>query len=397
VTSPLVRPPSVFEGAVVSLSELVGAVDGLCNVDPPGLADAETVVSLQRQLERLTAVATRAVAAFDAGRAWEADGARTCSAWLAVRCRVPVSAARRRVQLGRVLRHLPAVEAAWLAGAVGEAQVRLFAAVRTPATAEVLARDEAMLVEQAQALGYRSFVRALAYWAQLADPEGTEAGAEAQYQGRKLHLSETFGGSWALSGRFDPIGGAIVSRALGMLEQELFEADWAEAKERFGADFRLSHLARTPAQRRADALVEMARRSLAVPAGARVPEPLFTVLVGYETFAGRMCELANGAVVSPGSLLRWLDRAELERVVFDGPSRVTDVGVRRRLFAGATRRAVEVRDRECFHPYCDLAAGRCEIDHVQPWAAGGPTTEANGRVACGFHNRERHRPRAGPT
>ncbi len=44
----------------------------------------------------------------------------------------------------------------------------------------------------------------------------------------------------------------------------------------------------------------MARKAMAVPAGSRLPEPLFTVLVGYETFKGRICELASGRVVSPG-------------------------------------------------------------------------------------------------
>ncbi len=67
------------------------------------------------------------------------------------------------------------------------------------------------------------------------------------------------------------------------------------------------------------------------------------MLVGYETFAGRICELANASVVSPGALVEWLEPAWVERVVFDGPSRVIDVGVSRRLFAGATRRAVQVR------------------------------------------------------
>ena len=70
---------------------------------------------------------------------------------------------------------------------------------------------------------------------------------------------------------------------------------------------------------------------------------------------------------------------------------VINVGVRRRIFTGATRRAVEVRDRECFHDDCEELAERCEIDHVVPWAAGGATTQANGRVACAFHNRQRHR------
>ena len=31
--------------------------------------------------------------------------------------------------------------------------------------------------------------------------------------------------------------------------------------------------------------------------------------------------------------------------------------------------------------------------HVQPYSAGGPTVEDNGRVACGYHNRLRHRRR----
>ena len=158
-----------------------------------------------------------------------------------------------------------------------------------------------------------------------------------------------------------------------------------------GDDVCVADLVRTPAQRRADALVEMARRAEAMPAGARLPEPLFTVLVGCETFAGRICELADGTVVAPGALVRWLDQSWVERVVFDGPDRVKNVGVRRRIFGGATRRAVEVRDRECFDEFCDVDAEHCQIDHVQPWSAGGLTVDDNGRAACGYHNRWRHR------
>ncbi len=371
------------------VDSLVSALDGLCAVDAARLGDGETIMALHRQLERLHAVTTRAVAAFDAGGSWEADGARTASAWVAGRCRLPVPSARRRLHLGRALRHMPVAERAWLAGDVGEAQVGLMAGARTPATAACFARDEALLVEQAGTLRYAHFARCLAYWAQLADPDGCEADAERQQRERRLHLSQSFGGTWVLNGRFDPMSGAIVAEALRRIDEELFAADWAEAKARVGAGVCAGDLARTPAQRRADALVEMARRSAAVPAGARLPEPLLSVLVGYETFAGRICELANGSVVTPGSVTRWLDRAWVERVVFDGPGRVSDVGVRRRLFTGATRRAVQIRDRECFHDLCDVPAEQCEVDHVTPWSQGGPTTEDNGRAACGFHNRAR--------
>jgi len=77
--------------------------------------------------------------------------------------------------------------------------------------------------------------------------------------------------------------------------------------------------------------------------------------------------------------------------VFDGPDRIENVGVRRRIFSGATRRAVEVRDRECFHEFCDIPDDGCQIDHVQPWSTGELTVDDNGRTACGYHNRRRHR------
>ena len=96
-------------------------------------------------------------------------------------------------------------------------------------------------------------------------------------------------------------------------------------------------------------------------------------------------------MLSPGSLLPWMDGAWFERIVLDGRSRVMDVGVAQRGFTGATRRAVEVRDRECFAEFCDVPAEECEIDHIEPWAAGGLTTEDNGRPACSYHNRRRQR------
>ncbi len=116
----------------------------------------------------------------------------------------------------------------------------------------------------------------------------------------------------------------------------MFEADWKEAKAVHGDDVSLDKLARTPAQRRADALVEMAIRAATAPAGGRRPRPLFTVLVDYPTMTGRVCELADGTVITPGTLAPWLSQGEVERVVFDGPSRVVDVGVRSRFFTGAT-------------------------------------------------------------
>ena len=73
-----------------------------------------------------------------------------------------------------------------------------------------------------------------------------------------------------------------------------------------------------------------------------------------------------------------------------GPEGRVEVSATARLFTGATRRAIELRDRECTHPYCDKPACDCDVDHILPFAAGGLTTQENGRVRCPFHNRLRN-------
>jgi hypothetical protein len=129
----------------------------------------------------------------------------------------------------------------------------------------------------------------------------------------------------------------------------------------------------------------MATRSRMAPVDGRRPGPLLSVLVGYETLNGRICELADGTVLAPGSLLPWLDSAYLERVVF-APDRRVEVSSTARLFTGATRRAIEVRDRECTHPYCDVPATTCQGDQIVPYRAGGATVQDNGQMLCSHHN-----------
>jgi Domain of unknown function (DUF222)/HNH endonuclease len=262
--------------------------------------------------------------------------------------------------------------------------------LRCPETEEALARDEAMLVDQARKLTFAHFGRAAAYWKQLADPDGCDQDAERRRARRDVYLVKSFRGSWLGAINLDPINGTIVSEELERLEHQLFEADRAEARELLGRDPGPGdRLARTHGQRRADALVEMAIRSKSTPNNARKPAPLFTVLVGWETLHGRICELENGTVVAPGSLLPWLDRADLERAVFV-PGRRIEISPTNRLFTGATRRAIELRDRECTHPFCEVTAPFCQSDHIQPWALGGPTTQENGRLLCRDHNRQRN-------
>ena len=342
------------------------------------------VADVYRAEARVAALKARYVAELDSRQAYAAVGAQTATAWIRHRCRVPEGAARHDVALARSLRHRPSTEAALADGDIGAAQAAAIARHhRNPRTEAAVERDDAFLATEAGRLPWRSFTTVLAYWAQHADPDGTDDAAEARKARRHLHLSRTFEGEWIVNGLLDPVAGATVDAALRRIEDTMFAADRDEA----GTSLLLK---RTPAQRRADALVELARRASSAPPGARKPAPLVTVLVGYESFAGRICELADGTVLAPGDVAALLDRAVIERAVFDGPARVMEIG-EQRFFTGALRRAIQLRDRTCTHEWCDRPADQCDVDHKLPWEWGGRTAAHNGRIYCPFHNHLRQR------
>ena len=64
-----------------------------------------------------------------------------------------------------------------------------------------------------------------------------------------------------------------------------------------------------------------------------------------------------------------------------------DLGRGRRLFTGAVRRALALRDRGCAFPGCDRPVGWCDAHHITGWANGGATTVDNGVLLCGHHHR----------
>jgi len=362
-------------GGTALTGRLRAAVDVLAAVDPDGLSDDELVeamVELRRQQARLAAATTRLTAAFDTRRVWAGDGSRSAGSWLGHRCRLPGAQMRAEVRLGRRLGHMPATADAFAAGHVAEAHASRLAPLSVGRTGEPFTRDEAMLVGYAKNLSWPEFCRAVEYWRQCADPDGAEQDAATDDAARRVDLWEGRRGTGLLSATLTPMARLALQTALRRIEQQLWQADWAQAKDRYGPDATPAHITRTAGQRRHDALVELIARATTAPTGGKRPRPLISVLVGYETFAGRVCELADGTVITPGVVASMLSEADIERVVFDSQRRIIDLG-RRRSFTGAARRALEITHRYCAHPGCDVPAEACQGDHIQPWSQGGTT------------------------
>lgn len=366
--------------AELAAAELTGLTDG----------EVTELVVLTSDVAKLAEAShVQAVGRLDVLRAWEDSGARSAATWISWHCGTSRGRAAAVLSCARALRTMPVAHSSFVAGELTSEHIRLLAhAQRT--NPEAFGRDEERLVRLAGEMLFRRYQVGIRYWIDVNSPDDAEADAAKRFDSRRLDRSTILDGCVVIDALLDPMTGAIVTRELERLEKELFEADWAEARERVGDGACAADLRRSPKQRRADALRVMAERSAAKPADATEARVLVHVLAGHDS-VNRMCELSNGTVVTPGEALRHLDRADVERVIFESPSKVIDVGVRRRLFTGATRTAIQLRDRTCTHPSCDQPAEDCEIDHVIPWEDDGETTQANGRCLCRYHHRWRHR------
>lgn len=171
----------------------------------------------------------------------------------------------------------------------------------------------------------------------------------------------------------------------------------AAGRAGFGRASRGPADARTPAQRRADALGEVCRqwldRSDRPPvAGER---PHVTVTVDLRTLQGPShgtSELDHTGPLPPEAAPRWACDASISRIVMRPKSEPLDVGRRTPVVPAPMRRAVVARDRRCRFPGCDHLHPWCDAHHVVHWADGGPTAAPDLVLLCRRHHRLVHDP-----
>jgi hypothetical protein len=263
-----------------SLATLTAAVEELAAEDLNGLADAvaaERVLGLRRLLDRLEGHWLAELAAVDARGAAGADHgvqAPSTAGWLRNRLHLSHGAAHSSVRTARAVFRGPltATAKALTDGTISPAHAAVLAHGTQDLPAQVAVEAEPVLVEAAGRLDPPRLRRVLGHLQLAADPEAAEARTERQHGRRGLWLSSTLEGMVAVDGLLDPEAGQIVLAALEPLARPHSAED-----------------ARSGGQRRADALTELARRSLE---GGTLPKaggvrPQLSVLVDLASLLGR--------------------------------------------------------------------------------------------------------------
>ena len=421
VTQP--KPSTEDSFHVVELDDVADALEIAAKLEYGGLPGAvlgDSTVRVAELKAQLAALEAEIVAAYDASGDWQVSGYRTVGAALTHRARIRRSEANQTVHLARSLKAMPVVSDALGGGEISLCHARRLAKA---STRNSFSDVEALLCDHARGLSYAAFDKAVSYWEHLIDTNAAEHDATFKEQRREFHASMTFDGMGRLDGWLDPISFEEFRSALDRIEAELFNNDLRGAQAEH-VDKHAAELWRTPAQRRADALVEMARRATAVPEGAKTPEPLVIIHMDKPTFeaglnqtlglplfantsppnqppppatnrgdtsTSRLCETDRGVVITPTQGVEQALKGHIRRLVYQSPGVILDYGRSTRLFTGALRQAIQARDRTCQHRGCDLPARQCEIDHITEWQHGGTTTHTNAATRCSYHHRH-HKP-----
>jgi hypothetical protein len=348
-----------------------------------GLSTDQLAAGLQdlaRLQAALSACRARFVGAFERSGGPRRDGATDTAAWLRDHTRISGREAAEQVQVARVVDALPGIGEALAGGGITPGHAATIARVvhRTPTVA---GRGEDLLAA-AQGAGVDEFTRA-ARGIELAEISSWTAQRARERRRVTERLDDD--GTGVLTAVLPVEAHVEVIGVLDAIAEELWAADHPN-----GDPGALGARAATLAQRRADALVEMARRARTVAPGAgRRDRSRVHVLIDVDVLAGRVGGhglLDDGTPIPAATARRLACGARLLPWVLGGASVPLDHGRSRRYATDTQIDALIVRDGGCVFPGCTRPWHWCDAHHLLEWNHDGPTNLENLALVCENHH-----------
>ncbi|CAB4772811.1 MAG: DUF222 domain-containing protein [Actinobacteria bacterium] len=340
-------------------------------------ARAARLVSSGERVRRLgDAIRTIGVGQVERTNGWKGQGAKSVAEWLSIETDCAHYEAQSVVVLANQLHHLPVTEAALRSGELSGTQ-----AVEVARGAIVAPNTETQLLNLARHATVRDLRDATSRVVASATDE-----AERH---RQVHKSRYFkswtdlDGSFNVRGRMTSANGALVMAALKPIQDEIFKAA------------RKSGEHERPEAYAADALMVLCEKASAKhssESGKKTTRPNAVINIRIDIDAlkrghtehGEVCEIAGVGPIPVATATEYLGEAFLKLLIVDGVDIKTVAHMGRHIPA-PLRTAVEERDRVCQVPTCDVTLG-LEIDHIKPFAEGGPASLENLVRLCKRHH-----------
>ncbi len=352
-------------------TELQSAMAAI-EVDVVDAAGARELVGLADEVRRSgDALRTVAVGQVERTNAWKGEGAKSISDWLSIETDCAHYEAQSVVVLANQLQHLPVTQAALRSGTLSNTQ-----AVEVARGAIVAPNTEAQLLNLAK----HATVRDL----RDATNRVVAAATDETERHRQVHKSRYLkwwvgeDGACNLKGRMTVANGALVKAALAPLQDSIFK------QARKNGDHE------RPEAYAADALMALcAAKTVSTTKTAR-SNAVMNIRVDIDalkrgrTEHGEICEIAGVGPIPVATATEYLGEAFLKLLVVDGVD-VRTVAHMGRAIPAPLRTALEERDRVCQVPTCDMSLG-LEIDHIVPFAEGGPASLENLVRLCKRHH-----------
>jgi hypothetical protein len=369
-----------------------------------------TLWEMERARRRLDAAIADVTGLADRTAHFMLDGHRTVKAWAMAVTNCSPAEALSRDRKSRLMRQWPELAEQYRNAEVGVAQVHELARVAAnPRCGNQVAESGQVLVDAAKQLEFADFRTVTQRWEQLADADGAHRGHDASSEHRNVTIVET-GGEFEIRGRVPAIHGTILREILDKFAEAEFHADWDAATLEHGTASK-ELLARSAAQRRADALLKIFETAAGAGIAGKPVDICVNLLIDDDQFQqhlrnqiddtpvtidpasvlDRRCETSDGVPVDPRQAVALAISGHVRRIVLDSQAVVTNAGRRKRLFDGQLRSILQSLDPRCSLLGCTLRAAISQLDHFQAYALGGPTDAANARIACKHHNLFKHR------
>ncbi len=296
-------------------------------------------------------------------------GIRSATGYLTWKLGQTPSEAARLLEVASKLGSFPKLKAAFEAGSLSLAQLKILVSIVEPET-------EALLLHYGLHLSGAQLARFAGHYRRAITLQEDTA-----HRDRRLSSQHHDDGSWSTSCSHASEHGEIIEaalrQALSEMHDEGIELD-EDALDPWGA-------------RRADALLKIAESYLS--SEPRKPHERHTVVVHaeLETLLGKdgLGKIEGGGVVSGGTIERLLaDGASVIEMIEHGGN-VVHVDRKRRSPKKALRRALEARDGCCVIPGCARVAHR-HSHHVTYHSRSGDTVQENLVLVCWAHHGDIH-------